>query len=243
MARFATTRWTMVRTAVDPSDPDAVVALEDLCRIYWPAVFAYVRSKGHSTSDASDLTQEFFLRVLEKGYFEQARRERGTFRTFLLTCVQHFLANEWDRTQANKRGGGQLPLSLDQIGAESRYLLEPRDDLTPEAVFEQQWACSVVQQALERLEQDVRAAGREEMYAGCRELLLGGTADATYAQIAAGLDLTEGTLKVQVHRLRRRLRELVLDEIEQTGATGDDAEAELQHLLRILRSPTCNVDS
>jgi RNA polymerase sigma factor (sigma-70 family) len=238
MAAFATTRWTMVRTALDPSDPDAVEALEHLCRIYWPAVFAYVRGRGHSASDASDLTQEFFLRVLEKGYFEQARRERGTFRTFLLTCVQHFLANEWDRTTAQKRGGGQRPLSLDHVSAESRYLLEPRDDLTPEAIFEQQWAWSVVQQALERLEQDVRAAGREQMYAGCRELLLGETAGATYAQIAAGLELTEGTLKVQVHRLRRRLRELVLDEIEQTGAAGDDAEAELRHLLAILRSPS-----
>ncbi len=237
MAGFATTRWTMVRTALNPSDPDAVEALEHLCRIYWPAVFAYVRGKGHSASDASDLTQEFFLRVLEKGYFEQARKERGTFRTFLLTCVQHFLSNEWDRTQAQKRGGGQLPLSLDQINVENRYLLEPRDDLTPEAIFEQQWAWSVVQQALDRLEEDVRSAGREEMYAGCRDLLLGESTGATYAQIAAELELTEGTLKVQVHRLRRRLRELVLDEIEQTGAVGDDAEAELRHLMSILRSP------
>ena len=151
--------------------------------------------------------------------------------------MQHFLSNEWDRTQAQKRGGGQLPLSLDQVNVDNRYLLEPRDDLTPEAIFEQQWAWSVVQQALDRLEQDVRAAGREEMYAGCRELLLGESTGATYAQIAAGLELTEGTLKVQVHRLRRRLRELVLDEIEQTGAAGDDAEAELRHLMSILRSP------
>jgi RNA polymerase sigma-70 factor (ECF subfamily) len=237
MAVFATTRWTIVQRARDPSDPEATEALEHLCRVYWPAVYVYVRCRGFNPSDASDLTQEFFLRVLEKGYFEQARRERGAFRTFLLTCVKHFLANEWDRTNAQKRGGGQRQLSLDETSLEGRYRFEPRDDLTPERIFEHQWAWSVVHQALERLDRDVRRAGRDQMYGACRELLLGGSKDDTYAQIAARLDVTEGALKVHIHRLRRRLRELVLEEIEQTSAAGDDAEAELRRLLDVLAMP------
>ena len=222
MAGFATTRWTLVQRAGDTAHPDAAEALEHLCRVYWPPVYVFFRRKGSSPSEDSDLTQEFFARVLEKRYFDQARRDRGTFRTFLLTCAKNFLANEWDRHNALKRGGGQHVLSLDDQSVEERYQRDPHHDLTPERIFEQQWAWSVVEQALGRLEADVRAAGREDMYAHCRDLLLGGRGDTSYRDIASRLNITEGALKVQIHRLRRRLRELVLDEIQQTGGAEAD---------------------
>jgi RNA polymerase sigma-70 factor (ECF subfamily) len=237
MAGFATTRWTLVQRAGDTTHPDAADALEYLCRVYWPAVYVFFRRKGAGAPEAADLTQEFFARVLEKRYLEQARRERGTFRTFLLTCAKNFLANEWDRHKALKRGGGQRVISLDDHSVEDRYQREPHHDLTPEHLFEQQWAWSVVQQALGRLEEDIRGAGREQMYAECRDLLLGGTGDVSYRDIAARLNITEGALKVQVHRLRRRLRELVLDEIQQAGGPDADPEGELRHLLTLLARP------
>jgi RNA polymerase sigma factor (sigma-70 family) len=237
MARLATTRWTLIQRAGDASNPDAAEALEHLCRIYWPPVYVYFRHKGSSPPEAEDLTQEFFSRVLEKRYFAQAHRERGTFRSFLLTCVKHFLANEWDRRQARKRGGGQRIMSLDDRSVEDRYRFEPHHGLTPERLFEQQWAWSVVGQALARLEEDVRTAGRERMYLECRDLLLGGDGAAPYRDIAQKLNLTEGALKVQIHRLRKRLRELVLDEVEQTSAPDGDADAELRHLLALLAKP------
>lgn len=237
MGQFATTRWTLVRSAGDPSNPEAAEALERLCHVYWPPVYVYFRHKGMSPADAADLTQEFFARVLEKRYFDQARRERGTFRSFLLTCAKHFLANEWDRQTARKRGGGQRVLSLDSRSVEDRYQFEPHHDRTPEHLFEEQWAWSVVDQALTRLESDVRAAGRDRMYGECRDLLLGGGTDAPYRDIAARLNLTEGALKVQVHRLRKRLREIILEEIEQTSAADGDADAELRHLRALLAKP------
>jgi len=237
MSGFATTRWTLIQRAGDLSNPDAAQALEVLCRVYWPAVYVFFRHKRSSAPEAADLTQEFFARVLEKRYFDQARRERGTFRTFLLTCAKNFLANEWDRQNAHKRGGGQRVLSLDERTVEDRYQFEPHHDLTPERLFEQQWAWSVLEQALGRLEQDVKAAGREQMYEECRDLLLGGGSDAPYRDVAARLQLSEGALKVQVHRLRKRLRELVLDEIQQTHAVDGDSEGELRHLLSLLAQP------
>ena len=237
MAGFATTRWTLVQRAGDAAHPEAGEALEYLCRVYWPPVYVFFRRRGSGAAEAADLTQEFFARVLEKRYFDQARRERGTFRTFLLTCAKHFLANEWDRQKALKRGGQQRILSLDYQGVEDRYQIEPHHELTPEVLFEQQWAWSVVQQALRRLEADVKAAGRERIYEECRELLLGGQSDHPYLEIAQRLNLTEGALKVQVHRLRKRLRELVLEEIQQTSTGDTDSELELQHFLVVLAKP------
>lgn len=237
MSGFATTRWTLIQRATDASNPGAAEALEALCRVYWPAVYVYFRHKGSAAAEAADLTQEFFARVLEKHYFAQARRERGTFRTFLLTCAKNFLANEWDRQTAHKRGGGQRVLSLDERSVEERYQFEPHHDLTPERLFEQQWAWSLLDQALARLEQDVRGAGRQRMYEECRDLLLGGDGDAPYREIAGRLEVSEGALKVQVHRLRKRLRELVLDEIQQTSAANHDPDGELRHLLSLLAQP------
>ena len=236
MARFATTRWTLVQQAGDSSHPDAAHALEYLCGAYWPPVYVFFRGKGLNAPEAADLTQEFFARVLEKGSFNQARRERGTFRTFLLTCAKHFMANDWERRQTQKRGGGVQVISLDHRRVEEQYQLEPHHDVTPERLFERQWAWSVVQQALTRLEAGVREAGRERMYAECRGLLLGERADLSYGEISTRLNVSEGALRVQVHRLRRRLRELVLDEIQQAGGDDADPHQELRHLLALIGS-------
>lgn len=241
MARFATTRWTLVQQAGDSSHPDAAAALEYLCRLYWPPVYVFFRRKGLNEPAAADLTQEFFARILEKGAFNQARRERGSFRTFLLTCAKHFLANDWDRRNAQKRGGGVQVIQIDHRPVEEHYQIEPHHDITPERLFERQWARSVVQQALHRLETGIREAGRERMYGECRDLLLGDRDDVSYREIAARLELSEGALRVQVHRLRRRLRELVLDEIHQTGSDDTDPQQELRHLLALLGPGTSNV--
>jgi RNA polymerase sigma factor (sigma-70 family) len=234
MARFATTRWTLVQQAGDRSHPEAAAALEYLCRSYWPPVYVFFRRKGLDEPAAADLTQAFFARVLERGAFNQARRERGSFRSFLLTCAKHFLVNDWERRNAHKRGCGVQVIQIDHRTVEESYQVEPHHDVTPERLFERQWAWSIVQQALHRLETDVREAGRERMYAECRDLLLGDRDGVSYREISARLELSEGALRVQVHRLRRRLRELVLDEIQQTGGEDTDPLEELRHLLALL---------
>lgn len=237
MSGLATTRWTLIQRAADPSNAEASRALEDLCRIYWAPVYVYFRHQGMGAPEAEDLTQEFFTRVLEKRYFDQARRDRGTFRAFLLTSAKHFLVNEWDRRKAKKRGGDRRFISLDDQGVEARYRAEPNHDLTPERLFEQQWAWSVLEHALSRLEADARAAGRGRMYDECRDLLLGGKGDAPYREVAQRLDVTEGALKVQVHRLRKRLRDLVLEEIQGTSGADADPDAELRNLRALLAKP------
>jgi RNA polymerase sigma-70 factor (ECF subfamily) len=237
MAEFATTRWTLVQQAGDAAHPGAMEALDYLCRVYWPPVYVYFRGRGLDASAAADLTQEFFARILEKNYFELARRERGSFRSFLLTCAKNFLANDWDRQHAQKRGGGTTVIPLECGPVEERFQREPGHDLTPERIFEQQWAWSLVQQALTRLERDVRQAGRDQLYAECRDLLQGSPGEGTYREIAARLNMTEGALKVQIHRLRRRLREILIDEILQAGTPAGDADAELRHLITVLSRP------
>lgn len=236
MPGFPATRWTVVVQAGDASHPDAAEALAHLCQVYWPSVYVYFRRKGADAAGAADLTQEFFARVIEKRYFDRAQRDRGSFRSFLLGCARNFFANERDRQSAQKRGGGTT-LSLDTASVEGRYLLEPHHDLTPERVFEHQWAWSVVQQAMARLEADVRSAGRDRLFAECRDLLLGDAAESGYRALADRLGTTEGALKVQIHRLRKRLRELVLEEIQQTTLEGMDAESELRYLLGALSRP------
>lgn len=237
MAEFATTRWTLVQQAGDAAHPAAAEALEYLCRVYWSPVYVYFRRKGQDATAAADLTQEFFARILEKRYFEQARRERGSFRSFLLTCAKNFLANEWDRRRAAKRGGDVVILPLEWGPVEERFLREPGHNLTPELIFERQWAWSLVQRALTRLEEDVRGAGREPLYAACRDLLLGNPVDESYREIADRMNMTEGALKVQIHRLRRRLREILTEEIVEFGMPHADADAELRHLIAVLSRP------
>jgi RNA polymerase sigma factor (sigma-70 family) len=212
--------------------PQADKALESLCRTYWSPLYAYVRRQGHSPHDAQDLTQEFFARLLEKKYLALASRERGRFRSFLLKSLQHFLVNEWQRGQSQKRGGGCEIFSLEDEAAERSYLQQPAaDHLPPESLYDKLWAMTLLERAMERLGGEYAATGRRELFDRLQPLLLTeGTGDS-YRQAAGVLGLSEGAMKVAVHRVRQRFREAVRAEIAQTVATPAEVDEELRCLV------------
>jgi RNA polymerase sigma factor (sigma-70 family) len=235
-AGFVATRWTMVLAAAGGDvSPDASKAMAELCRVYWYPLYAYVRRRGYDTHEAEDLTQEFFLRLLAKNYLAGVDRQKGKFRAFLLASLQHFLANEWDRSQAQKRGGGQSVIRLDTLDAESRYSLEPAHNLTPERLFERQWALTVLERVLARLQAEAFALnGEPTTFHLLKQFLTGSGASSGYAQVAAELGKTEGAVKVAVYRLRRRYRNLLQDEIAQTVASPEEIDDEIRYLLGCL---------
>jgi RNA polymerase sigma factor (sigma-70 family) len=233
---FAATRWTVVLTAGHGLSPQAGRALEELCRTYWYPLYAYVRRRGHNPQEAEDLTQEFFARLLARNYLAGVDREKGKFRSFLLASLKHFLANEWDRAQAQKRGGGQPHLSLDTQTAETRYQSEPADDLTPEKLLERRWALALLDQVLARLRAEFVADDKEKQFDELKVWLTEGKGATSYAVAAARLGTTEGAAKVAVHRLRRRYRELLRDEISHTVATPAEIEEEIRHLFAAFAS-------
>jgi len=210
-------------------------ALATLCETYWYPLYAYVRRSGHSADDAEDLTQEFFATLLEKGYVDAADRERGRFRSFLLTALKRFLSKEHDKATAKKRGGGQSPLPLDIQSAEDQYALEPADDLTPERVFERRWALTVLDKVMDRLRQRYAESGKTGVFDRLKVFLTGDSDTPAYGQVAPALEMTEGAVKVAVHRLRERYRETLRDEIAQTVGDPNDVEDELNSLLAALR--------
>jgi len=228
--RFATTRWSLVLAAGQRSSERSTEALNNLCETYWYPVYAFIRRQGHDRDAARDLTQAFFARVLEKNYFGAADPARGRFRAFLLTSARHFLSNERDRSRALKRGGGTPILSLDVETAEGTYQLEARDDLTPEKVFDAGWATLLLDRALGRLKHAYEASGHLDTFEGLKGFLTGDSADLTYADAARSLNSTEAAVKVAVHRLRRRFREALVEEIAETVSSPDDIDAEMRHL-------------
>lgn len=218
------------------SDTQSREALEKLCRTYWYPLYRFVRSRGHSPDQAADLTQSFFTRLLERDDFEKIRKEKGRFRSFLLTALTHHLANERDRARAVKRGGQIKLFSLDPQDAESRFRLEPQTELTPELAFEQSWALSVLQQAYEKLKQEYASDDRLTLFLKLAPRLGGSTDDhATYQDLANELELSESAIKVNVHRMRKRYRQLLRDEISNTVSTPEDIDAELEQMFRILQ--------
>jgi RNA polymerase sigma-70 factor (ECF subfamily) len=227
-----------VLAAGDPSTAGADAALAELCRTYWYPLYAFVRRKGHSPHDAQDLTQGFFARLLEKNYVAQAERERGRFRTFLLAALNHFLADEWDRSQRQKRGGGRKLISFDAASAEERYRLEPIEQLDAAKLYERRWLTTLLDQVLARLEQEFRDAGNSALFDGLRSSLLAEADGQSYAEIGARLGLTESAVKQAVHRLRRRYRELFREEIAQTVASPGELEDELKHLFAVSSGDT-----
>jgi DNA-directed RNA polymerase specialized sigma24 family protein len=234
-AGFAATQWTVVLAAARSNvSPSAAKAMAELCCTYWYPLYAYVRRRGVDAHEAEDLAQEFFTRLLAKDFFKGVNREKGKFRAFLLASMKHFLANEWDRSQAKKRGGGQIMLSLDTLAAGSRYNLEPTHNLTPEKLFERQWAITVLDRVLARLQAEMSSGGKQAMYDHLKKLLTADRQSIRYAQLAAELDMTEGALKVAVHRLRHRYRELLRAEIAQTVATSEEIDDEIHYLLSCL---------
>ena len=205
-----------------------------LFETYWPPVYAFIRRKGHSAAAAEDLTQAYFARFLEKDYIADFRPEAGRFRTFLRASVAHFLANEWDRQRALKRGGGRAPVSIDAATAEERLCLEPVDRLTPEAIFERQWAATVLGLCIELL-RDEQAAGGRGRFERLKPFLCGDEASASYEAAARELGLTGSAVRVAVHRLRRRFGEVLREEVGRTVGDQDEVNAEIRWMLETVR--------
>ncbi len=231
-SEFPTTRWTLVVAAADPQRKDARSALVSLCEGYWYPLYAYVRRRGYPADQAQDLTQEFFIRVLEGRYLDRADPEKGRFRAFILTSLKFFLADEADRNRAQKRGGGNV-LSLEISSGEERYQREPAHNQTPERIFERRWALSVLDRVMERLRSEFVHHGRPEHFERLKVFLLG-RSDAPYAALAREMNTSEGALKVAIHRLRKRYRELFRQEIADTVADPAEVESELRFLAAVL---------
>src|SRR6266478_605567 len=232
---FATTHWSVVVQAGEEESPHTSEALAQLCNTYWYPLYVYVRRKGYAAHDAQDLTQEFFARLLARNYLGGVDRRKGKFRSFLLGALEHFLAKEWRRAHAQKRGGGQAVFSLDEVDAESRYLLEPAHDLTPEKIYDRRWATTILGDAMAELRKEYWARNQKELFAKLEGLLSGDGAPASYAKIAESLGMNEGALKVAVHRLRKRYGELIRSQIAQTVATPEEIDEELRYLFSVLR--------
>lgn len=233
--QFSTTHWSVVMQAGDKRHPEAMMALEALCRRYWFPLYAFVRREGYDDHDAQDLTQAFFARFLEKEYLRDVDRSRGKFRCFLLASMRHFLANARDHAKAQKRGGGQSPLTLDFSQAEDRYSQEPATHWTAEKLFHRRWTLVTLQAVLERLEAEWDTPGRREFFATAKDWLAGSAPTRSYAEVAADFDMTEGAVKNAIHRLRRRYRELLRDEIAQTVADPSEVDEEIRQLFAALQ--------
>ena len=231
--RFPTTSWTLIATAARESG-NAQSALANLCEAYWYPVYAFIRRRGHSREDAEDLCQEFFARVLQDGALSSARRERGKFRSFLLASVTNFLANEWDRTQALKRGGGCTMLSLDFDASEARYRQEPCHELTPETLFGRQWALALLDLVLARLRDELSQRRQAGLFDRLSQYLTGDQGRGSYEQLAAELKVSEAAIRTAVHRLRRRFGDLVREEIAASVADPNEVEGEIRFLLTAL---------
>ena len=210
-------------------------ALSQLCQAYWYPLYAYVRRKGYNAPDAQDLTQSFFARLLARNYLNVADRNKGRFRSFLLGSLEHFLAREWTRAHAQKRGSGRSCVSLDEVDLENRYLLEPADELTPEKIFDRRWATTLLEQAMTRLREECAVNHKGALFEKVEGLLSGEKGESSYAEVATSLGMSEGAIKVAIHRLRQRYGELVRAEIAQTAATPEEADEELRYLAALLR--------
>ena len=231
---FTTTHWSVVLTAGQGDSPQTAEALEKLCRTYWYPLYAYVRRQGNSPHDAQDLTQEFFARFLARNYLGAVQREKGKFRSFLLATLNHFLANEWDRANAAKRGGGKDLISLDNEAAETLYGLELVSDLSPEQGFDRRWAVALLEQAFARLREEFVMAGKADYFDQMKVFLAEGASTGDYARVGAPLQMTAGAMAVAVHRLRQRYGEMVRAEVANTVASPEEIEDEMRHLFAAL---------
>ena len=229
---FLTTRWSVVLAAQRETSADAAAALETLCRTYWYPLYAYVRRSGHEPHDAQDLTQEFFARLLAKDWLDAADRERGRFRSFLLVAMKRFLAKEWHRERALKRGGGVALVPLDTAEAEHRYAGEPA--LAPDDIFERRWAMTLLEQGLERLGGEFAALGKARDFAVLKDCLTCARGDIGYDEVGAQLGMSPGAARVAVHRLRKRFREVFREIVLATVAGPEGVDEEMRHIAAVL---------
>jgi RNA polymerase sigma-70 factor (ECF subfamily) len=232
---FTTTRWSVVLLAREANSTVAREALSELCRVYWYPLYAFVRRTGHSPHDAQDLVQEYFARLIEGDWLRQVDERKGRFRSFLLSALKHFLANEWDRIRALKRGGAHRLLSLDETQTENRYRLEPSHCDSPDRLYERRWAMTLLETVLARLEQEYRAEGKATIFEELKHCLAGSRETPAYAELAPRLGVSVGATKVMVHRFRQRYRELLRDHVSQTVSEVREVDEELQYLMRALR--------
>lgn len=233
-AGFNATRWTVVMAAARGNDsPRAAEALAELCRTYWYPLYAFLRRHGHASHEAEDLTQAFFAKLLDRDFLANLDRHKGKFRSFLLSSLKHFLSDERDRASAQKRGGGRRVISLNGLDAENRYRLEPSHDLSPEKMYEKQWALSVLEHVLSRLQAKWAAAGKLALFEHLQPTLAAGRA-TPYEEIARRLGTTEGAIKSAAHRLRRQYRALLIEEISQTVTAPGEVEGEIRYLMSCL---------
>jgi DNA-directed RNA polymerase specialized sigma24 family protein len=232
--RFATTHWSLVLAAGGPQTAGSHDALATLCRQYWYPLYAYIRRHGYQHDRAEDLVQAFFVKLLEKQSLQHARAERGRFRSFLLASFKHFVANEYARESAAKRGGGSRVESLDVSSGESRYALEPRDEVTPEVLFERQWALELISRVQVRLRGVFVRAGKGALFEHLKDCITADENDLDYHGVAAALKMTEGAVRVASHRLRRRFRDVLREEIRHTVDDASAIDEEIAFLLSTL---------
>tara|TARA_R110002096_G_scaffold44670_2_gene120916 strand:+ start:1595 stop:2362 length:768 start_codon:yes stop_codon:yes gene_type:complete len=231
---FATTHWSLVLAAQGNDSIPAGRALANLCETYWYPLYAFVRRKGHSSHDAQDLTQAFFEKLLEKNYLGDVVQEKGRFRSFLLVSLKHFLANEWKRSQAAKRGGGTVLLSLDDTEAEARYQREPAEDMNAERLFERRWAMTMLDLVMSRLREEMAATNKLDLFNELKDRLSGGGDAESFAESGKRLNLSEGAARVASHRMKKRYREILRESIGETVADPSEVEDEIRYLIAIL---------
>ena len=233
--QFATTQWSMVRAVGSADSQAAKSALEELCQIYWYPLYAYVRHQGHQPQTAADLTQAFFADLLSRDDLQRVDPSLGKFRSFLIASLKHFLLNEWDKQQAQKRGGGKQVFSINFEDADSRYRNEPTHEQTSDRIFEKQWALTLLDRANQALSKEYENKGKAHQFEKLRIFLAGKSPDTTMAVVAGQLNMTEVAVKVAVHRMRQRFGELLRMEIEKTVEQPSDIDAEIQHLFDVLK--------
>jgi len=231
---FATTHWTVVLGSQTTTSDHGQAALEQLCQSYWRPIYSYLRHRGYSSHDSEDLTQQFLANLLQRNAIDTVHPAKGRFRSFLLASLNNFLANEYYRRTAAKRGGGRHQLSLSDPNVEAAYLAESSDHLTPEVLYDRQWALAVLETVHRRLRHTLAAFGRSERIDALTAFLPGRHSERTYAQIAEELNVSEGSIKVEVHRLRNRFRKLLRQEIASTVHDLDEVGQELTHLINCL---------
>jgi RNA polymerase sigma factor (sigma-70 family) len=232
---FVTTHWSVVLNAGNSVSPAAQSALNELCKSYWYPLYAYVRRKGHDPDESKDLTQEFFAQLLAKRLLAGVDPTKGRFRSWLLGVMNHFLAHEWAKARAQKRGGGRPALSLDETDPETRYRLEPADESDPEKIFDRRWALTLMDRAGSRLRGEYETEGKRDLYSGLKGFVSSDGTDLSYDEAARRLGLTTSAVKSAIHRLRQRYQELVREEIAQTVSSASEVDDEIRYLVAVLR--------
>ena len=235
---FASTHWSVVLAARNGETTGAAAALEKLCKTYWPPLYAFIRREGYDESEAKDLTQEFFLKLIERDYLQHLRHQRGRFRSFILTVLKHFLQEQRGKAGAQKRGGGKVIISLNQLAEEGPYSCEPVDHFSPDHAFERRWAQTVLQTVLNRLRGEYAALGKAPLFDVLKELQPGESDTPSHAEVGVRFGMTEAAVKSAAQRMRRRHREILREEIAHTVTRPEDVDEEIRHLCEVLAWPT-----